>query len=168
VRFLARARGYRAFFTDSETVFVLPRGTEQAPGKRPWEVPAKTVSDVVRMSIVGAKATMPSGVDRLPGTSNYFLGSDPAMWRTGVPHFGAIEARGIRPGIDLHWRGLPGGRLEYLFAVAAGTDPEAVELRFEGARSVTVDTKGFLLVATDVADAEPSTPSPPSALARGD
>jgi hypothetical protein len=41
------------------------------------------------------------GVARMRGESNYFLGSDPAKWRTPVKHFAAEEAKNVVPGLDI-------------------------------------------------------------------
>jgi hypothetical protein len=63
MRFLARGGGMTAFFTDTETVMVLSRIREQA---------------VVRMKLAGAgRPRRETGVDKVPGISNYFLGNDP-------------------------------------------------------------------------------------------
>jgi len=37
----------------------------------------------------------------LGGESNYFLGSDPAKWRTHVKHFAAAEVKNVLPGVDI-------------------------------------------------------------------
>ena len=76
VRFLARGGGMTAFFTDTETVMVLGR-SEQA---------------VVRMKLEKAgKPRRVAGVEKVPGISNYFIGNDPAKWRTDVPHYARVE-----------------------------------------------------------------------------
>src|SRR3972149_2921640 len=41
---------------------------------------------LVRIAFEGSNPVRPEGVDLLPYHSNYFLGNDPAGWRTGVPH----------------------------------------------------------------------------------
>ena len=149
VRFLARARGYRAFFTDDEALFVLPRGT----GRRidgPGEEPRPSAgADLVRMRFVGAKPAPPRAVGApLPGVHHYLLGNDESRWVRDVPRFGGILGRNAWPGIDLRWRGLPGGRLEYDFLLAPGADPGLLRMEFAGAASLEVDGRGDLLVAT--------------------
>ena len=149
VRFLARPRGYRAFFTDGETVFVLPRGTgpvPDAPGPAP---PPRAVSDVLRMRFEGtAPVSALSGASPLAGRSHYFKGRDPAKWVTDVPHFAEVRSRHLYPGVGLRWRGIPGDRLEYDLLLEPGADPGTVAMRFEGAQSVSIDAAGDLLVAT--------------------
>src|SRR5579872_6192909 len=42
----------------------------------------------VMMKLAGAHAARGQGMEKLPGTSSYFLGRDPKAWRTGVPQYG--------------------------------------------------------------------------------
>ena len=37
----------------------------------------------------------------LPGVTNYFIGSDPAKWRTNVAGYAKVKYEGVYPGIDL-------------------------------------------------------------------
>jgi hypothetical protein len=43
----------------------------------------------------------PEPVDPTGATANYFLGRDPSRWRTGIPIFGGLAYRQVRPGVDL-------------------------------------------------------------------
>jgi hypothetical protein len=48
--------------------------------------------DVVRLKLVGANAHAEiTGVDRLHGIVNYFIGIDPTKWHTNIPTFARIE-----------------------------------------------------------------------------
>jgi hypothetical protein len=71
-----------------------------------------------------AKAT---GLDELPGKSNYFIGNDPAKWRTNVPTYANVRYQNVYRGIDLVYYGNP-SQLEYDFLVAPGADPKAISL----------------------------------------
>jgi hypothetical protein len=148
VRFLARFRGGRAFFTDAEAVLQLPRGTGARPDPRSREVPASPGADVVRMRLEGARSVPPIPLDPLPGRSHYLLGNDPAGWIRGVPHHGALVASGLLPGVDLRWRGLRGGRLAYDLLLAPGADPASAVLRWEGLRDLALDATGALVGRT--------------------
>ncbi|HLL75889.1 MAG TPA: SBBP repeat-containing protein [Pyrinomonadaceae bacterium] len=98
----------------------------------------------VRMS--GANpAPRISGAERLPGASNYFIGSDPTKWRAGVPTFARVEYGGVYPGVDLVYYGNR-RRLEYDFLVAPGADPRRIELEFGGAEDVRLGESGDLVL----------------------
>src|ERR1019366_1909902 len=91
VRFLARGGGRPDFFTDTETAMVLSRAERRDPKALPRErrEPAKVEQAVVRMKLAGAgQPRRVIGLEKLPGFSNYFIGNDPAKWRTDVPHYG--------------------------------------------------------------------------------
>jgi hypothetical protein len=102
----------------------------------------------VDMQVVGANpASQPIGLDPLPGKTNYFLSNDPSRWRRDVANFTRVEYPDIYPGIDLAYYGNQ-QQLEYDFIVNPGADASTIHLDFGGARSVTVDSTGDLLVTT--------------------
>jgi hypothetical protein len=100
------------------------------------------------MHIDGANpAAYAVGVDELEGKVNYFIGSDPAAWRTNVPTFGQVRYREVYPGIDVVYYGNQ-QHLEYDFVVAPGRDPSSISLSFEGAERIrTEDATGDLLLS---------------------
>ena len=60
----------------------------------------------MKMKLVGANLqTEVTGLDELPGKSNYFIGNDPGKWRTNVPNYGKVKYSGVFPGIDLVYYG---------------------------------------------------------------
>lgn len=87
-------------------------------------------------------------MDTLPGKSNYFIGKNPKSWRANVTNYAKVRYRNVYRGVDLVYYG-NGSQLEYDFVVAAGADPRAIALTFLGARSVSVDKAGDLVLATD-------------------
>ncbi|MFH1374826.1 MAG: SBBP repeat-containing protein [bacterium] len=88
------------------------------------------------------------GENMLEYKCNYFLGNDPAKWRTDVPNYSAILYEGVYPGIDLKYYG-NGKQMEYDFIVSPGSDPSQIMVRYEGAKSLSVDAAGRLVVETD-------------------
>ena len=87
-------------------------------------------------------------LDPLPARVNYFRGSDPRQWRSGIPTYSRVKFREIYPGIDAVYYFDQAGQLEYDFVVAPGADPSVVRFRFEGTRDVTVDPAGDLVLQT--------------------
>src|SRR5262245_10274213 len=69
--FVARGQGYRLSF-EADQVRLALRGQ---PG-----------AQELRLRLVGATPTRPSGEEPLDAVSNYLIGPK-ARWRTGVPHF---------------------------------------------------------------------------------
>ena len=100
----------------------------------------------LRILFIGAdpKAAS-SGLDKLPGKMNYFVGRDPKGWLRDVPMYARVRYGGVYPGVDTVWYGNQ-GMLEYDLVVQPGADASRIAMRFEGARKVTVQGNGDLRV----------------------
>ena len=161
VKFVARGPGYTLFLTAGEAVLALrpsqPASDRVDPRhrRRPFELEAMTreaapavPGAVIRTRLEGATrnpAPQPEGVEKLPGISNYFLGNEPAKWRTHVPHYQRVRYPNVYPGIDLVYYG-NSQRLEHDFIVAPGADPAAIQLAISGADQATVNAEGDLVL----------------------
>ncbi len=152
VKFLSRGRGYNLFLTPTEAVLALHKPESQdsrrtgepvAASARPAQIENPLV---LRMKLLGANRTAEvSGMQELPGKSNYLIGNDPKKWRTDVPNFARVQYRNVYPGIDLLYYGNQ-GQLENDFVVSPGADPKAIDLGFRGEAKMEVDAQGELLL----------------------
>lgn len=141
VKYIARGAGYTVFFTPSETVLVLGTSSSTKPAERATTHP----SDILRMSLAGADASADFvAIDQLPGKTNYLIGPR-ANWHTSIPNFRRISQRQVYPGIDIRYHGTE-GQLEEDFVVSPGTDPRAIRLAFEGARTLRTNSDRELLI----------------------
>ena len=150
--FLARGSGYALNLTGDAAVLMLcpaVRGpAERAARLFAGRLRRSATCEAIRMQLEGTKVTAtPAGEEPLPGTVNYFIGNDPAHWRRGVPTFARVRYQGVYPGIDLVYYGNQ-RQLEYDFVVAPGSDPRAIQLRFDAATKVRRSTTGDLVVST--------------------
>src|SRR5438552_11337354 len=82
VLFLSRGAEYGVFLTSNTTLI------------------ATKDAKVVQIGLAGAKNGKPVGVDRLSAKTNYFIGSDPARWQTGIFNYARVRYANIYPGID--------------------------------------------------------------------
>src|SRR5262249_6770806 len=124
VKFLARGNKYGLFLTADEAVLEFKHSG--------LSTQSSNAVSVIRMHFAGTGSSgSVSGVDELPGKSNYLIGNDPAKWHRNVPQFSRVRYQNVYPGIDLIYYGNH-GRLEYDFEVAPGADPKQVSLRFHG------------------------------------
>ena len=115
VKFLSRGRGYAMFLTRrAETVLVLRRPSPKQDSRHPTGLLAAskpkpepvTPPVVVRMKLDGANATpQVEGLEELSGKANYFIGNDPAKWRTNVPTYARVQYHAVYPGVDLVYYG---------------------------------------------------------------
>ncbi len=138
VKFLARGNGYDLYLLPSKAVLALPERSKSGPRQAQIE-----------MKFAGANENAAiTGVEPLPGHSNYFIGNDSSRWLRNVPQFRRVQYREIYPGIDLAFYGNQ-NQLEYDFEVSPGKDPRAIELNFEGGTNVSVAANGDLVLGLD-------------------
>jgi hypothetical protein len=156
-RFHTRGLGGTIFFTPTEIVFsLLP---PVAPDQRQTTVRTRFERnrrfadrfngsmEVIRLRFAGANAnpTLAPG-KRLGGVLNYYIGNDPAKWRTNVPMYAGIVYQDLYPGVDLQYDGME-GLLKGTFTLKPGVNPAMIGWRYGGARSVQVDAAtGKLLI----------------------
>ncbi len=88
------------------------------------------------------------GDGKLAGETNYFMGNEPAKWRTRVPHFSRAVAKRVFPGVDVVAYGNERA-LEYDMRVKPGTDARSLRLQISGADGMKLDVEGNLLIAAD-------------------
>jgi len=161
VQFFTRGKGHALYLTPTAAVLTLQtrdanveRGAD--PARQPGGSPAPAHS-MVRMSFTGADPQAKVvGLDRLPGIVNYFIGADPAQWRTNIPTYQKVAYHNLYPGIDVVYYGNQ-GRLEYDLIVAPGADPTQIRLAFEGAEQLVVDQEGDLVLTVPHASTERAT-----------
>lgn len=127
VEFLARGAGYTLFLAPDGATLVLSGS----------EIAEAAAADVLAMRLAGADPTATvTGVEKLPGEANYFLGNDPKAWRTHIPTFGRVAYHNVYPGVDLVYYGRS-GQLEYDFVVAPGADLSKIQLALDASAHLT-------------------------------
>jgi len=152
VQFLGHADGYNMFLTSSEAVLVLARAKDFVLGPKHEPQPVSWEQASVHMKLEGANSAAPvKGLEKQPGISAYFVGSDPKKWQPEVPHYGRVEYRGVYPGVDLVYRGHKQA-VEFDFEVAPGADPAQIRLAYQGAEKLRVDASGDLVLTTRLGD----------------
>ena len=145
VQFLSRGDGYALLLAPGQVVLNLER-RQPARAAAAGQTPAAASVDTVRMSLIGANAKAHTeGLAPQPGVVSYFIGNDPAKWRTGIPTYGKVNYAQVYPGVDLVFYGNQ-RQLEYDFVVAPGADAGRIAWRIEGARA-SVDAEGSLTLS---------------------
>jgi hypothetical protein len=107
----------------------------------------------VRVRFVGADATTPLTPTEATGqVRNYLHGSDPTKWAKAVPSYRQVRYQEPWPGIGARFYENSKQQLEYDFELAAGANPQAVKLKYEGATQLSVGHDGRLHVGTSVGE----------------
>jgi len=165
VQFVTRGGGHTLFLTPSEAVLTLRTGGTKNQERGIDATPRKTLSSpspssysAVRMRFKGTDSQAEMvGLEPLPGIVNYFIGDDPAKWRTNIPTYQKVEYKNLYAGIDLVYYGNQ-GHLEYDLVVAPGADPTQIRLAFDGAEQIAVDDQGDLVLTLSQSSAETAAP----------
>lgn len=154
--FTAQGKGYGLLLTEDGAVLAL-RNSE--PRKNPTRHSGANGARVTKQLNVEHSSLLAlkfadsdlhasiQGLDELPGRTDYFVGDNPAKWRTNVPSFARVEYGSVYPGVDLVFYGNQ-RHLEYDFHVAPGTDVSEIALQLSGANGVKVERRGALRITT--------------------
>jgi len=156
VSFISHAAGMSLFLSPAETVIYLRKQPSPglfevaSAGTTPVQIPAtrgnQSTQAALRIKFIGAnRSGRFEGIDRLPGVSNYYLGSDPRRWRTNIPTFAKVKYRSAYPGIDLVYYGNR-QQIEYDLNVAPGANLNALRLGFDGADEIEIDSHGDAVI----------------------
>jgi hypothetical protein len=131
--FVARGAGFAARLAPTAAMLTRPRDTQEG-----------AVTTALRWRLVGANAVAQgTGAEPLPGVSNYYIGNDPAQWRTRVPNYASVRYANVYPGVDVVYYGTQ-RELEYDFIVAPGADPKSIVLEFDAPAKPRIDAAGNL------------------------
>lgn len=150
VKFLARGNGYALFLSEDEATLALREPSKQR--RQDQRLGRLSPTDLSRYEVLrvrlsgGQRPTTVSGKEQLPGRANYLIGKDPRKWHTGIPSYSQVRYDNVYPGVNLVYHGSNQRQLEYDFVVAPGADPRQIALRFDGARSLRIDSEGDLTV----------------------
>ena len=136
--FIARGPNYAVYLSAQQVTLEL------APSSRTTTAPA-----ALSMRLVGGDPDVaaPAGLEPLPGITNYLVGNDPRLWRTGIHGYRKVEYRDVYPGVNVIYYGNH-RQLEYDFVVAPGGRAGDIAIAFDGARHVAIDGGGGLAIDT--------------------
>lgn len=100
----------------------------------------------IEMSLVGADENPQIlGSERQGYVTNYYRGSNPDKWQSGVPSYGAVSYMDIYPGIDWVFKS-DNDNLKYEFVVSPGSNTELIRVRYKNAKGMAINSRGDLVV----------------------
>jgi hypothetical protein len=142
----------------------VPRGDVQLPG--PWQDGLAALSGahpaaqdrrghgpdsieqlLVNATFAGAQAVPEAiGLGEVGHRCNYFLGNDPAQWRTDVANYSAVLIKNLYPGVSVRYFDSGDGRVAYELETASDADVERIQVTYEGAQEGALDGRGKVVV----------------------
>ena len=159
VLFRANSGGAMMWFTRGGAVYQFTRSipankSQDAPpfavgSERFDHEPDSIETSTIKATFVGANPDPQIvGWDKMEYKCNYFIGKNPDKWFTDVPNYSSITYKEIYQGIDLKYYG-NGQQMEYDFIVSPGADPSAIQIKYDGIKSLSVNSDGELVIETE-------------------
>ncbi|MEM4134499.1 MAG: SBBP repeat-containing protein [Candidatus Micrarchaeia archaeon] len=156
VFFYVKGQGKSTYFTKDGIYVVLASKEEnQEKGKDKLDLgraereeerakEGKVIVEAIKLVPVGMRESVEVlGEEETPGKVNYFIGSDPSKWKTGIPTYSKVRYKGLYEGIDLVFYGNE-RELEYDLVVEPGRDYSSIVFKVEGAKEVRKAEDGSL------------------------
>ena len=132
VRFLSHTDAYTLYLTATDPVLIFDKQDGRA---------------ALHIHLTGANPRpQVSGLDELPGKTNYFIGNNPQFWHSNISTYARVLYQDVYPGVNVVYYGNQSS-LEYDFVVRPGANPGAIQLAFEGANNIHIDAQGNLVLA---------------------
>jgi hypothetical protein len=125
VLYAARSGGYALMFTARGPSLTLA-GSHRVDISLPNSNPAPTIE----------------ALGKLPTRTDYFIGAR-ANWHTNIANYSRIRYSAVYPGVDVVYYGRQ-SQLEFDFVLQPGADPHAINLRFQGAKHLSITSEGDL------------------------
>ncbi|MBI5605785.1 MAG: SBBP repeat-containing protein [Deltaproteobacteria bacterium] len=144
VRFYARTFRGNFFVTKSgEMGYCLPFSEAKPEAGTKGPSPEDLQVHTIKEKLLEASPAPPQGRDPSQTRVSYFLGNDPAKWQTHLPVYNQISLGEVYPKIDLHLVA-HGNKVEKIFTVRAGGDPQDIKLAIESAGALKINPRGEL------------------------
>lgn len=97
------------------------------------------------------------GIQRTEATLNYFLGADKTRWHSHVPTYTQIDYSNVWEGIDLSISHLL-DKVKMNWMVHPHGTIESIQLRYDGADSLSIDGSGRLLIKHELGEISDEAP----------
>ncbi len=155
-RFISRTPGSDVFLAPTGVTLLLGRETESSRTGRAAlrsvvfnttqgaQKPIEREYHALTLRFMGANENPAiTGEERLSWKSNYFLGNNPAEWKTDVPNYSKVRYHDLYPGVDMMCYGA-NNSLKYDLVVRPGADPIKIRFAYEGVSALRVNAAGDL------------------------
>ncbi len=142
-----------------ENVGQLPAGTAFAgrtanytvqvlPSELRFGLPGNKSSQTITIDFTGSDKAKAVGKSEAAFRTNFYVGSDPRGWHTGVRNYNRVALRALYPGIDAEFYST-GNDIEHDFFIAPGSDASRLAMHLAGAKMTTLSSTGDVVLAAD-------------------
>jgi hypothetical protein len=138
VRFFAKTFSGTVYVTDQgKMVYELP--TRKDRKNNGWVLVEEAMDRLPVKKIKGEKESQTQ--------VSFFIGNDPAQWKSGLATYETVNLGEVYKGIGLKLRAY-GGSLEKLYYISPGKEPKEIRIKVKGAESLKVNDQGELEAQT--------------------
>jgi len=163
VKFYANTFGGTVFVTENgEMIYSLQkaeidRKALKQKGKA-LKPDSKAVTGwVLKEELVGGRVEGVKAEEEAITKVSHFIGNDSSAWRSNIPTYGLVNLGEVYQGIEVKFKAY-GRKVEKLFYVRAGADPNSIRLRLNGGESLRINKEGELEIKTALGDVKFSKP----------
>ena len=118
-------------------VYELPTGKDQKNQR--WVLVEEALDGLPVKEIKGEKESETK--------VSFFIGNDPAKWKSGLSTYETVNLGEVYKGIGLKLRAY-GGSVEKLYYISPGREPKEIRIKVNGAESLKVNDQGELEAQT--------------------
>jgi hypothetical protein len=141
VAFYAKTFGATVFVTkEGEIIYSLPKAKNEEKNFEAWEMKEELVG-----GMIGAVKAEEKSATHV----SFLIGNAPSLWRDNIPTFEYVSFGEVYKGIELKLKAY-GNNVEKLFYVTPGHSPEQIQMKFNGGKTLKINAKEELEVATDL------------------
>ncbi|MEN9510484.1 MAG: hypothetical protein RLZZ370_303, partial [Bacteroidota bacterium] len=105
----------------------------------------------LRITLLDCTPVQPLAMEEGSAGYNYFLGNDPARWKSDLHAAARLRWEEVYPGIDLEFDA-PSGFPRSTWLLAPGADPSRIRMRYEGQNGLWLDEQGALRIRSSLGD----------------
>jgi len=163
VKFYANTFGGTIFVTEKGEIVCLLQKVERDSKAirqkgRALKPESKAVKGwVLKEELLGARVKEVRAEEEAITKVSHFIGNDSSKWRSNIPTYGLVSLGEVYQGIEVKLKAY-GRKVEKLFYVKAGADPESIRLKLSGGEPLKVNEEGELEVKTALGDVKFSKP----------
>jgi hypothetical protein len=163
VKFYANTFGGTVFVTEKgEIVYSLQKTERDRKALKQKGKVLKPDSKTIRgwalkEELVGGRLKEVKAEEEAITKVSHFTGNDSSKWKTNIPTYGLVSLGEAYEGIEVKLKAY-GRKVEKLFYVRAGADPNSIRLRLNGGESLRVNEEGALEIKIALGDIKFSKP----------
>ena len=140
VKYYANTLQGTVFITDAGITYSIRRKNITDESSKGW---------IIRESLLNAQRIQAEGITASETNVSYFKGKDKSNWKSNIPTYQEVSLGEVYDSIKLNLKAY-GKKVEKIFIVEKGGNPENITVNLEGASGLMVNGNGELEIDTEM------------------